>query len=302
MSWKRTEPRDARPFFLVSHLDDVLEDAFLIVGEQQYEAGQTTIPLEPEILWETDILICPELDTSQLATVFEGFEDQLILTLSVRDPMLKRKEALEKVFPLKESIEPFSVSSETVKEFSHGREVRFSLALTLSSDIDGQDGLPDKAGQWVAKKAFALAVPQRITNFNIHQMLPDQAKEWLGSEGALVYVEYQEGTLGAEAEEGLPVAECFVAKSLLDRLGGRNSQIANAIVSVEIIYRILLDATDEILELDEVSEKSPLYSVLSQLGAPRDMSLAQLKKKLSEPYKLRALLEDRFNLINAIGG
>lgn len=302
MSWKRTLPRDARPFFLVSHLDNLLEDAFLIVGEQQYEASQTTISLESEMLWGSDILVHPEMEGDVLAKVFEGFGDELVLTLSARDPMLKRKSLLKKAFPLKEPITPFSVSGETLKAFSHGREVRFSLALTLASDIDGEDGLPDKAGQWLAKKSFTLSVPQRITNFNIRQMLPEQAKNWLGSEGALVYVEYQEGTLGVEAEEGLPVAECFVAKGLLDRLGGRNSQTTNAIISVEIIYRILLDAAKEIRELDEVPEGSPLFSVLSQLGAPRYMSLVRLKQILDEPYKLRALLEDRFNLINAIGG
>lgn len=302
MRWKRTEPRDARPFFLVSHLDDLLDRAFLMIGEQQFEPAKTTIPMDSETLWDSDILVYPEMDDEELAQAFEGFEGQLTLTLSARDPMLKRKVLLDKAFPLEQPISSLSVSNETIKKFSHDREVRFTLALALASDIDGKDGLPDKAGQWVAKKAFTLSVPQRITNFNIHPMLPEQAKRWLGSEGALVYVEYQEGALAVEAEEGCPVAECFVAKSLLDRLGGRNSQTANAIISEEIIYRILLDAAGEIRALSEVPEESPLSSVLSQLGAPRDMSLSRLKQILDEPYKMRAMLEDRFNLINAIGG
>ena len=301
MSWQRSEPRVARPFFEVTHLSSFLDNCYVMVGEQEHR-DLDTISLDPEKLSDYDVSIVLDLDTTELENLYGDSGARLDLLVALRDPMFKRRKVLHRGDPLKETPHYVTAEAEAVRAFSHANELHLIVALMLEQDCASVPGFPSRAGEWIAKRSFKLAVPSQITNFRIHEMTPEQAKLWLGAEGALVYVEYREGALTGPAEEGVPVAECFVAKRLLDRLKGRNSPLVNGKISSEIIYWILRDAANEIRHLGEVESDTPLESVVKQLSARREVSLTELKRAVDEPRKLRALLEDRFNLIEALGG
>lgn len=301
MSWHRSERRLARPFFKISHLSSFLDDCYVMVGDQEHR-DLGPISLDPERLSSSDVSIVLNLDVTELKKLYENSEASVELLVTIRDPMLKRREVIHRSNPLKEICRYVTAESEIVQAFSHANELHFIVSLMLAHDCAIVPGFPSRAGEWIAKRNFKLAVPSQITNFRIQEMTPEQSKSWLGSEGALVYVEYREGALTDPVEEGVPVAECFVAKRLLDRVRGRSSALVNGKISSEIIYWILRDAANEIKQLGEVKRDTPLESVMEHLSAKRNVSLTELKQAVDEPRKLRALLEDRFNLIEVIGG
>lgn len=302
MSWKREEPRKARPFYAVSHLSSILDGCSIMIGDRQCDEKSESISVEPEELNENDLTILLALDEVPLRESFQDSPDLLSLQVVIRDPMFKRREVIYTCKLLDEKPESHRIDAEKIHDFSHGREVHLTVAVVLSRDDSVKPGMPSRVGEWIAKRNFKLAIPSRLSSFRIHEMTPSQAKKWLGSEGALVYVEYSDGSLILPAEEGSTVADCYVAKRLLDRMKGKNSNLVNNKISSEIIYRVLRDATDDIESLDGVPDNSPLESVLSQMSAKEDIGLDGLKKALEKRDWLRALLEDRFNLVDIIAG
>ena len=302
MSWTRTEPRLARPFFAVSHLSDLFDDFSIMVGDQEYDSALDMISVEPEALNESGISVLLNLDASSADEIYSDKPDLLKLQVVLRDPMFKRRQTVLRTELLGEVPTSLQIDADKVRDFSHGREILLIVSAVLSEDVPSDPGMPSRVGEWVAKRTIKIAVPSQISSFRIREMTPEQAKKWLGSEGALVYVEYTDGSLTASVEEGVSVADCYVAKKLLDRLKGRSSSLVNSKISSEIIYRVLRDGREDIKSISEIPSDSPLASVLKQLSAKREVGLNELKAALDKPDWLRALLEDRFNLVDIITG
>lgn len=302
MSWTRSEPRLARPFFAVSHLSDLFDNCSIMIGDKEYDSALDVISVEPEALTENSISVLLNLDVSRVDDIYSYRKNLVKLQIVLRDPMFKRRKIVFRTDLLEEAPSSLQIDADQVLEFSHGREIILILSAVLSEDVVSHPGMPSRVGEWVAKRTIKVAVPSQTSTFRIREMTPEQAKKWLGSEGALVYVEYTDGALTASAEEGVSVADCYVAKKLLDRLKGRSSPLVNSKISSEIIYRILRDGREEIKSITEVPLDSPLASVLKQLSAKRGVGLSELKAALDKPDWLRALLEDRFNLVDIISG
>ena len=302
MSWTRSEPRTARPFYAVSLLSGLFKNSSIMVGDQEHDSSSDSISVEPEAFLENDLTVLFNLDVASVAEIFGGDHDLLKLQVVIRDPMFKRRKTLLYRNLLGEAQNSLRIDSEIIKDFSHGREMFLTVSVVMARDVESLPGRPSRVGEWIAKRTFRLAVPSQISNFKIREMSPEQARLWLGSEGALVYVEYNEGSLISIAEEGLTVAECYVAKKFLDRLKGKNSPVVNGMVSSEIIYRILRDGAKDIKSISSVPPDSPLASVLDQMSTKREVGLGELKRALDKPDWLRSLLEDRFSLVDVITG
>lgn len=301
MSWKRTEPKTIRPFFGVSHLEDILEGCNLVIGEKQSSSDLDNFPVEPED-FEQPFSVHLPLKALESARDLPDITDKLTLTVSLRDPMLKRRTILYKCSISGDIPEVLEIPTEEVLDFSHKRELQVRVFIGMEDDIEGHEpGLPKLAGQWVARRIFTVKIPQVLGAFRIKPMTKDEARVHTGYAGALIHVDYESETMLDEISPDRPVAKCYIAEAVFKAAEKASDRKLTDLLMSELISAILWEARDEITQAQSVDEDTPLRSVLDHLSQARAFELDDLKKVLKDPIALRAAVQDCADIVDILG-
>lgn len=297
-AWRRSEPRTVRPFFALHALEGALDNTVLLVGERETEIEDDVVQLDPADFDGLHVAICPKLDGDKVRSTLGSRSERVVLLLSLRDPMFKRR-LVHRKWPVDKKLpERILLDSALVQEFGHKRELHATLALVLDADVQPEPGWPRRRGAWIAKRAFKLKLRSVKSTFDIRKMTKAEAKAWTGFTGALIHVEYNEGRILEEPDDENPLATCYIAEDVYERMQRpSDGPLLQAFVMTEIVAAVLGHAAKDVEEATEVPKGTPLATILEQLGADTPMSLMALKGIVRDPVKLRAAVHDRTDLV-----
>jgi|DewCreStandDraft_4_1066084.scaffolds.fasta_scaffold00262_71 hypothetical protein len=297
----RSEPRTIRPFFKLSTIEHLLDDAALALsaGEAPQKGPFFERPhdgwsaLEPRIATKLGAVrekLCEALAPAALELAVVGFS-----RVPKHSRLLCRR-------PLREVEDEIELDSDAVRALLASERAEIRLALCLAADWpDAGPGLPHRKGQWIGSKTFAIGRPPERDIFPLERR-DDEGWEKAGyPRGTLFAVERYGSILETEAEQER-LASLVLHASVYDRLVGRSDPPAEAskrILLAEAGYAILDAFRDEISQCDaaDVPAGSVLAGLLRKLerGRAGSWDLARLKRALgedpSEAQKLRAALQ-----------
>lgn len=103
--------------------------------------------------------------------------------------------------------------------------------------------------------------------------------------------------LNAVYEEGNACATAYVAEKVLLNAAAGRSPAVTALIWSEIACAILSSDGNGIENACEVIPGSPLEAILTHLRADKAMTLAELRKLVADPVRLRATIHDSRNLV-----
>lgn len=302
-AWRRSEPRRARPFFAVSALERALDDTVLLVGDREREIEEDVVHLDPADFDGLHVAICPKLDEEKIRTILGDRAAGVVLALSLRDPMFKRR-IVDRTWPVMEELpDRIVLDAKKVLEYGHKRELHATLALVLDSDQEPAPGWPHHRGAWITKRTFKLRLASVRSTFDIRTMGREQAESWTGFAGALLHVEYNDGQLTADPDDENPLATCYIAEDVYEGMQRvSDGPLLQAFVMTEIVAAILGQAADDIRSAETAPRGTPLATILEQLGADAPMPLEILQRLAADPAKLRAAVQDRHDLVKHLSG
>ena len=300
-AWRRSEPRTARPFFAVHALEAALDNTVLLVGEREKEIEDDVVQLDPADFEGLHVAICPKLDSDKVRSTLGVRSEGVVLLLSLRDPMFKRRLVRHR-WPIDGELpERIVLDSGLVQDFGHKRELHATLALVLDTDAEPAPGWPHRRGAWIAKRTFKLKLRSVRSTFDIRKMTKEQAEAWTGFSGALLHVEYNDGRLLEEPDDENPLATCFIAEDVYEGMQRvSDGPLLQAFVMAEIVAAVLAHAAKDLEEATEVPKGTPLATILEQLGTNVPMPLATLKGIVRDPVKLRAAVHDRTDFVRQL--
>ena len=300
-AWRRSEPRTARPFFAVHALEAALDRTVLLDGEREKEIEDDVVQLDPADFDGLHVAICPKLDADKIRSTLADRAEGVVLLLSLRDPMFKRR-LVHRSWPVDGELpERIFLDSGLVQEFGHKRELHATLALALDADAEPAPGWPHRRGAWIAKRTFKLKLRSVRSTFDIRKMTKQEAEAWTGFPGALLHVEYNEGRLLEEPNDENPLATCFIAEEVYEGMQRiSDGPLLQAFVMAEIVAAVLGHAAKDVEEATEVPKGTPLATILEQLGSNMPMSLTNLKGIVRDPVKLRAAVHDRTDFVRQL--
>lgn len=298
IAWRRTEPRTARPFFAVSSLQDAFDNTGLVIGDQEEAIFDDSIQLDPADFDGLELAILPNLDTAKIKEVLGVKAASYSFVISLRDPMFKRRKIQEK-WSLDGSIPSrIPLPQEIVGDFGHKREIDVTMSLVLNKPLDFEPGWPSHMGSWIAKRTFKLKLKSIRSTFDLRPMSKVEAKAFTGSAGALLHAEVEADLLATELEEGQTFATVYIAEEIYEAMQrATDGPLVQTLVMSEIVASVLADAAQEISEMTSAPKGAPIHTILEQLGQNQTMPLDELKKVVTDPIKLRALVHDRTEFV-----
>lgn len=301
MNWQRNEPKTARPFFELAEIQGILKSSTLVIGDSERSIDDDHLSLEPEE-FEQPFSIHFDFDRPRLVELLGDLSRRTRLTISLRDPMLKRRLVVHDHSLSNEIPGVFEIPPDSVLKFSHGRELQIRIFLAIKDNLPtDKPGFPAHAGQWLDKRVFTIKTPQALSSFRIAPMTPQEAKMYTGYSGALTHVDYNTGTMLEEANPDNPVAECYVAEVVYRAAEKDSAGSISKILMMEVIAGILWEARDDIRGVEESEDDTPLASVLEHLSSEKSFEFAELKKVIEDPLLLRAAIQDRLDIANRLG-
>jgi hypothetical protein len=272
-----------------------------VIGDKQSSSDTDHFAIEPEEFDQPFSVHLPLDDLEEIRGLGD-ISSKLSLSISLRDPMLKRRLVLHE-HPISGDLpESLEIPTEKVLEFSHRRELQIRVFVSLTEDTQSKEaGLPELAGQWVDRRIFVVKTPQVFSAFRIDPMSREEARLHTGYSGALIHVDYESETMLEEAHADRPVAKCYIAEKVFDAAERAYDRKLTDLLMSELVSAILWEAKDEILEADSVDEDSPLHSVLEQLSKNQPFELEDLKKALKDPLSLRAAVQECTDIVGILG-
>lgn len=300
MSWNRNEPKTVRPFFGIADIEGLLKDSHLVIGNSEASLEGDHVSIDPQD-FEAPFSIHLALDKSLLARTLGDDLEKVRLTVSLRDPMLKRRLIVHEYRLSDEVPDVLSLPEPDVLDYSHRRELQIRVFLAIDDDIsDDRPGFPKFAGQWLDRRVFSLKSPDVLGAFRIDPMTPDEALQHTGFSGALSHVAYRGGML-EEANIDAPVADCLVAENVFRAAEKSNNGRLTQFLMSELVFGVLWEAREEVNMASEAAEGTPLASLLGQLSVEKSFTLEDLKKIIDDPIQLRAVIQDRVSIVEILG-
>lgn len=295
--WRRSEPRDLRPFFGVATLERVLERAAIRLRPGDEPIDLPRIVLRTGDFEEVDVSVLPRLDTEAIVTALGKRAGSFALILKLRDPMFMHR-AVVRSWSFEE-VPPAEIPLEAglLRQFGHDTNVEVSLSLSLVADRDPEPGWPVAVGSWVAKKTFLLGIRAGRSAFQIEILTPEIRKANQLPDGTMVFAEV-EGSVDEVVQEGASFATVYLAEPIHAALNAERKDTAlKAIVEAEIVTAVLSAMSRDLDEVTEVASETPLARVLEHLGGNVPMPLDQFRALAKDPQRLRAAVHDRTALI-----
>jgi len=299
--WRRTQPKDLRPFYGCRSIYALLDNAQVRIGGDGERNFGPNVSVEPAQLTGTDVTIFPEVNSKILADELGSAANLYALVLAVRDASFKRR-LLERRFAVPHEIpETITLEADRVDELAHASQLEFSLAICLTETREGPPGWPLSVGTWLASKSFCLRKqPDKRLGFDL-QALSQEIRNAHGlPENSLVFAELV-APVDTVLEEGESFATCYLAEPILDALrSNRETNALNSVVEAEVIAAVLTAIRTEVDDGEarwEPEPGSPMASVLERLGKSRALSMSEFRDLSADGQKLRAVVHDRLDTV-----
>ncbi|MDW8369293.1 MAG: hypothetical protein RMK81_03410 [Geminicoccaceae bacterium] len=298
----RSEPRTIRPFFKLSAIEGLLDDAALGLspGEQPQKGPFLARPeggwpeLEPRITTEK----LPAV-RDQLCKALAPAETELVVVGFSRVP---RESRLLRRLPLAEVEDEIELDGDVVRRLVANDRAEIRVAICLAADRpDAGPGLPHRKGQWIAAKTFTIGRSPERDLFPMERR-DEEGWELAGYPRSTLFAVERYGSILEGGDEQERLASLVLHASVYDRLVGRPDPAAEAVkrtLLAEVGFALLDAFRDEILESD--AEDIPAGSVLAGLVRKLERAragkwdLGRLKRALgedpSEAQKLRAAFQ-----------
>lgn len=297
-TWRRTEPRTARPFFKVSSIGRALDDAVILVGDRETEIEEDIVRLDPADFEDLHVAIVPKLDVPRVREVLGDKAETYSLLLTIRDPMFKRRIVHEVWTMAGDLPERLPLTKEIVQKYGHERELHVSVALVLTEDTPGEPGWPQHRGSWVAKRTFKIRLRSIRSTFDLRSMTSQEAEHHTGCAGALLYAEVNGELFAEELGEDQSLATVYIAQEIYEAMQrATDGPLLQNLVMAEVVASVLADAANDIQEIESAPKGTPIATILEQLGENGPMPLKDLKVVVKDPVKLRALVHDRTDFV-----
>jgi len=249
---------------------------------------------------DLEIAIFPNLDEELIRESLGGRAADFALTLTLRDPMLKRRKRVESWpcdGPLPTRIE---IDRSDVSAIGHHRSLDLTLMLCMSVDRPVEAGWPSLQGSWLSRKKFSLKSPRQKATFDIQPLNDDIRRGNDLPAGTLVFAEVT-GSLNEPLEEGESFATVYLAEDVYAAVNSpRSTHELSAIIEAEMILALIGAISDDLDTVDAVLERSPLFSLLSALGGKNPMTLKEFKRHAGKPQALRARVHDEIGIVDQL--
>ena len=301
-TWRRSEPRDLRPFFGVRALEDALDAATIRLRPDDDPVADESVRLELESLDDADVALAPGLVADDLARVLGDRAASYALVVTLRDPTLKRRERWRTWPATGEMPAEIALPAETLRRFGHGREMEIALSLCLVEDREVETGWPSVTGAWIARKKFSLGIRDQRSAFDILPLTEEIRRANRLPDGALVFASL-EGSLDRPLDEGGSFATCYLAEPIVAAMSSsRDGSALNAVVAAELVAAVATVIAEEggLEDLEAVEAGSPLERFLKQLGDGETMSLDAFRELARDPQRMRATIHDRMGVVGAL--
>jgi hypothetical protein len=290
-TWHRSEPETIRPFFEVRGGERALDHAAIVRRPGEDPQYGPVVPLEDHEWEEIAPRLRPSIDAASLLSALAAHADAFELALLVRDPTFKKRGILGRWKVTGTLPEEIEISRTWLEEFGHGREIHLTLAVCLASPLPEAPGVPSVLGSWVCQKTFELRPSRLQSQFPVEELTADLAQCFGVDPGALLFVDYR-GDINAIDESGSPVACAYVNSDIYRRLtSGARSDPLLSLLEAEIVAGVILAASEDIEDVEEVVDDGPLDRILKNLSGSDPMPLDELKRMLAHtqaPQKVRA--------------
>jgi hypothetical protein len=301
-TWRRSEPREFRPFFAATAAEKALEHAKIRLFERDAPSDRVTHAIEALDFHHLAVTLLPEIE---IDTVVSATPELASLPLDfvafARDPFHKRVQFLHRQ-PVDSPIpQAIPVDQNVIDSFAHGRAVQLTLALCLAEDANAPPGFPTVQGQWISQKAFEINLRTAPSLFDIRP-IPDQEWKAMGFPARTFTLIERTRDLNEELAEDETVAIGYIHEDAYSAMAnGPNSTMLQAIVAVDMLVDVILESREELEGVKAVQPGTPLDRLLARLSRGRGkLTIIELQRLLSDPRKLKALLQAELNVVSLI--
>lgn len=298
--WHREEPRDVRPFFLAVSAADALNDCTIRITDDGEPSKETDFNLSEIDFQNISVTLFPSVanPSSWLPAGYDASD--FVLLLLLRHPILKRSEIIESASLSAPIPAEWPVSPESMEGFGGGRNVELTLAICLADDRKALPGAPFVQGHWLARKVFVLRSPTTPSLFDIRTRTDEEWTQAGYPPKTFYAVEYN-GGIELEPEDGGSVATVWMHADAHSKLAtsGIGDSVQN-MLAAEIVFTVLSDSSRDWSGLDNVSDKSPLATLLKRLGSEKALSIDDLKSLWKSPAKFKGFLQDRLSVVASV--
>lgn len=298
--WRRSEPRDVRPFFGARPLEEALDGAAIAMRPREDPIADESVALQLGDLDDDEVTLFPRLSNEAVLSTLGDRAESYALVVTLRDPTFKRRALWGTWSAAGEMPETILISAETLREFGHGREVEIALSLCLTADRDPEPGWPSTTGGWIARKKFSIGVHTQRSAFDIRPLTEEIRKANKLPDGALVFASLGGVPLDERVEEGEAFAVCYLAESVLAAMSSsREGSALNLVIGAEMVAAVVSAIAEEgnLAELEAVEPGTPLERFLRQLGGEEPMSLDRFRRLVDDPQRMRATIHDRIGVV-----
>jgi hypothetical protein len=298
-TWRRSEPREIRPFFAATAAENALKHAKIRLFERDAPSDLTTHAVEALDFPRLAVALLPELD---MDTVFSATAQLARLPLEfvafARDPFHKRVRFLHRQSVDSPIPQEIPVDQEVVESYAHGRALELTLALCLAEDASPPPGLPTVQGQWMSRKTFEIKLRTAPSLFDIRP-IPDQEWQRMGFPARTFTLIERTRNLNEELAEDETVAIGYIHEDTYSAMAtGSNGAMLQALVAVDMLVDVVLESREELEGAEAVQPGTPLERLLSSLSRGSEkVTLIELCRLLGEPRRLKAVIQAKLNVV-----
>jgi hypothetical protein len=301
-TWRRSEPREIRPFFATTAAEKALEHAKIRLFERDAPSDRVTHAIEALDFHRLAVTLLPELEIDAVvSTTPELASLPLDFVAFARDPFRKRMQFLHRQ-PVDSSIpQEIPVEQNVIDSYAHGRAVELTLALCLAEDAHPPPGFPTVQGQWISRKTFEIKLRTAPSLFDIRP-IPDEEWKSMGFPARTFTFIERTRNLNEELAEDETVAIGYIHEDAYGPMAnGPNGAMLQALVAVDMLVDVILDSREELKEVEAVQPGTPLERLLARLsGGGEKMTIIELQRLLGDPRKLKALFQAELGVVSLI--
>lgn len=301
-TWRRSEPREIRPFFAATAAEKALEGAKIRLFERDAPSDRATHAIEALDFPRLAVALLPELKIDTVVSATPVLASlPLEFVAFARDPFHKRVRFLHRKSVESSIPQEIPVDQDVIESYAHGRAVELTLALCLAEDAHPPPGLPTVHGQWISRKTFEIKLRTAPSLFDIRP-IPDQEWKRMGFPARTFTLIERTRNLNDELAEDETVAIGYIHEDAYSAMAnGPNGTMLQALVAVDMLVDVILESREELGEVEAAQPGTPLERLLGRLSRGGEkVTIIELQRLLGEPRKLKALFQAKLDVVSLI--
>lgn len=295
-AWVRTQPKTLRPYFGAEAAGKLLNETELLL-----RPGDTPVLMRRVVIDDVQMVglaprLYPKLVEEQINAAFGDMRSEFELIVSLRTPQMLRRELVARYSLADEAPNWIDVQQERLRDAKLTGLFELSMSICLVRDANLGAGWPSQVGSWVARETFTVGLDRRQSAFRILPLTQELIESRKLPNGTFVYVEDIDD-LNVVYAEGTSCATAYVSEKVLLNASAGRSPAVTALIWSEIACAIISSDGNGISEAQTVTPGSPLEAILAHLRPEKAMTLAELRKLVADPVRLRATVHDSRKLV-----